>query len=384
MGSDEAMSLPPAAVSRQGLDAAWFAPLVVGDSIRDYMEEANEMGWFPYTDEHHLRPLIASPKSARWLWPFRTDLGNRATFGKGTYFSDGRQWYEWHQLPKDEKASRWSIPFAEVATHNHFVFDRGGKIFRQTAPLIKLPEGATEDQHLALLGVLNSSTACFWLKQVCHNKGSTVDSEGARTTLDAWENFFQFNGANVSELPLAAKLPLDRARVLDGLAQELAAHEPSVICAAGPSADALGAARRAAEQFRARMIATQEELDWEVYRLYGLIDEDMTYGKDDLPGLVLGERAFEIALARAVRAGEEETAWFTRHGSTPVTEVPAHWPSAYRDLVQRRLDLIKSHPWIKLLERPEYKRRWAEEAWERRQERRGARCRAVLRSSLMR
>ena len=27
------------------------------------------------------------------------------------------------------------------------------------------------------------------------------------------------------------------------------------------------------EQIRARMIAIQEELDWEVYRLYGLVDE---------------------------------------------------------------------------------------------------------------
>ncbi len=64
-----------------------------------------------------------------------------------------------------------SIAFAEVATHNHFVLDRGGKVFKQSAPVIKLPAGASEDDHLGLLGVLNSSTACFWLKQVCHNKG---------------------------------------------------------------------------------------------------------------------------------------------------------------------------------------------------------------------
>jgi hypothetical protein len=25
------------------------------------------------------------------------------------------------------------------ATHNHFVLDRGGKVFKQTAPVIKLP-----------------------------------------------------------------------------------------------------------------------------------------------------------------------------------------------------------------------------------------------------
>ena len=41
-----------------------------------------------------------------------------------------------------------SIAFAFVATHNHFVLDRGGKVFKQSAPVIKLPEGATEDDHL--------------------------------------------------------------------------------------------------------------------------------------------------------------------------------------------------------------------------------------------
>ena len=45
--------------------------------------------------------------------------------------------------------------------------------------MIKLPPGATEDDHLALLGLLNSSTACFWMKQVFHDKGSTVDQHGA-------------------------------------------------------------------------------------------------------------------------------------------------------------------------------------------------------------
>ena len=58
-----------------------------------------------------------------------------------------------------------------VATHNHFVLDRGGKVFNRTAPIIKLAADATEDDHLALLGLLNSSTACFWMKQVFHNKG---------------------------------------------------------------------------------------------------------------------------------------------------------------------------------------------------------------------
>ena len=48
------------------------------------------------------------------------------------------------------------------------------------------------------------------------------------------------------------------------------------------------------------------------------------------------------SLARRVAAGEEDTAWFDRHGSTPITEIPAHWPADYRELVQRRIDVIES------------------------------------------
>jgi hypothetical protein len=112
------------------------------------------------------------------------------------------------------------------------------------------------------------------------------------------------------------------------------------------------------------MVAEQEELDWEVYRDYGLIEGELFLPVGVAPGIALGERAFEIALARRMKAGGVETQWFSRHGSTPVTEVPEHWPVEYRELVERRLAVIESNPFIRLLETPEYKRRWAGESWE--------------------
>jgi hypothetical protein len=87
------------------------------------------------------------------------------------------------------------------------------------------------------------------------------------------------------------------------------------------------------------------------------------------PALQLGERAFEILLARRVAAGEKETTWFERHGSTPITEVPAGWHEPYKRLVERRIEVIKSSRDIGLIERPEYKRRWQWESWEKQQER---------------
>ncbi len=82
------------------------------------------------------------------------------------------------------------------------------------------------------------------------------------------------------------------------------------------------------------------------------------------PEVGLGERAFEIVLARRVAAGRETTVWFERHGSTPITEIPSHWPEDYRQVVARRIDLIETDRNIALIERPEYKRRWNTPAWE--------------------
>src|SRR5262249_2699122 len=110
------------------------------------------------------------------------------------------------------------------------------------------------------------------------------------------------------------------------------------------------------------MIAVQEELDWEVYRLYGLIDEDMTV--PDPPELKLGERAFEIAMARSRAEDEPIAQWFVRHRSTPITELPEHWSAEYKALVERRIALIGSGRNIGLIERPECKRRWLSEPWE--------------------
>ena len=69
-------------------------------------------------------------------------------------------------------------------------------------------------------------------------------------------------------------------------------------------------------------------------------------------------------LARRVEAGEVETQWFARHRSTPITEIPEHWPEAYRQVVARRIEVIERDRNIGLIERPECKRRWQSEPWE--------------------
>ena len=110
------------------------------------------------------------------------------------------------------------------------------------------------------------------------------------------------------------------------------------------------------------MVAVQEELDWTCYGTYGLVEAPPRHHAP--PALALGERAFEIVMARRIAAGDLESTWFERHSSTPITELPSHWPDDYRCVVEQRIALIETDANIGMIERPEFKRRWASDSWE--------------------
>lgn len=362
VGEDDAWIYPAHATLTHG--SLPLEPFVLGEQVRDYALGNLPLALNPYSDGQHSVPVDASARLVEHLWPLRATLEQRVVFGK-SFRERKLPWWVHLESYSAKLETPLSIAFAFVATHNHFVLDRGGKVFNRSAPVIKLPEGATEEQHLELLGVLNSSTACFWLKQVSHNKGNGGIGGGIGD--EDWEPRYEFTGTKLEEFPLPTVLPLERGRLLDELAQELAAARPSAsitnVSGSMTVSEVIDSAAQAWARLRGRLIFEQEELDWEVYRLYGLVDEDLTY-HGELDRLRLGQRTFEVVLARRVAAGDEQTAWFERHHSTPITDLPAEWPDDYRALVERRLDVIASNPSIRLLERPEFKRRWATRSWD--------------------
>ena len=366
-GSDEAYFAPTGTWHRYGIAADRIAPLVEGDVVRDWALAAATEAIFPYGDGY--KADLTDRGTSHLLWQHRAHLRQRREPG-GTHEQIGLTWYEWSRWHPERFVVPLGIAMAFVATHNHFVLDRGGKVFKQSAPVIKLPEGATEDDHLALLGVLNSSTACFWLKQVSHDKGSQGVNEGFKS--QEWERFYEFTGTKLEQFPLPADLPLERGRELDALARQLSFVEPMAVCGEGvPTRERLDAARAEHERIRGRMIALQEELDWEVYRRYGLISEEeageLVESGSSVPEIDLGLRAFEFVLARRMARGEVETQWFARHRSVPVTEIPGEWPESYRRVVSKRIAMIERNRNIGLIERPECKRRWQSDPWETRE-----------------
>lgn len=344
---------------RHGIESV--RDLVTGDQVRDWRASGLAAIWL-YDNDFNLQSIKFSPNTYRFLWPFRTKLSKRKRFGT-PMLERGLTWYEWQELYPSKIRSPLTITYAFVATHNHFALERGGKVFNRSAPVIKLHQTATEDQYLGLLGILNSSLACFWAKQVFHNKGSTVDQHGARQRTDAFEDFYEFTSTGLGKFPLPEIFPSATARLLDEVAGNYTAGLPNkIIHSKIPSRQNLDAARILWKSNRERMIGLQEELDWEVYKLYGLIDEKLFFD-GDVPEVALGQRAFEIALAQDCAAGIATTTWFERHNSQPITSTPAHWPADYSALVERRIAVIRQSRDLALIERPEFKRRWASDDW---------------------
>ncbi len=346
-------------------------PMVAGDTVRDFTLRPNLISAWPYDSDLNVQPSSAIPNFMRHAWRNRRILERRKRFG--TYIEEipALKWYEYGELYREKLRTPLTITYAFVATHNHFTLDRGGKAFNRSAPVIKLNSHQNINAHLGITAALNSSLACFWLKEVSHDKGSQGVNEGFKS--QEWERFYEFTGTKLKDFPLPSVLPLALGRELDSLAQSLSECEPSAVMqVTTPTRHELATTQIKQEKLRCQMIAYQEELDWEIYDFYGLLSDSaveqfIVRTLESTPDIQLGERAFEIVLARRVAAGKAETAWFTRHGSAPITEIPSHWPQWYQDIVQARIDIIEKRPDIALIERPEYKRRWATVPWEKRE-----------------
>lgn len=384
--ADDLFYLPNGALMRRRIPRAQVREMVVGEAIRHWQIAHCETVIFPY--DARFTPIApdASHAALRSLWPARTLLSNNKMFAGRTKVECGLRWYEYGRLTSHKLLTPLSLTFANVATHNHFVLDRGGRIFECHAPIVKLAAAATEGEHLSLAGLLNSATGQFWMKQVFHDKGG--GGIGGGIAAESWERFLEYDGTKLLQFPVPCAAPVNAtpetiraavttlARDIDTLAQARAKMLPSALVGSRQNAvitrAELDAAKLKAADLLQQMIANQEELDWLVYRAYGLL-EDTKAECADPPHISLGERAFEIAMARKMTAGTFNTEWFNRHGSTPITQIHAHWHAAYKKVVEHRIALIEAGPEqnkdIALIEQPEYKRRWNTEPWVEMEER---------------
>lgn len=342
---------------RSAPSATSFRRFVAGDSVRDWGTSPVRTAIYEYNSagRHDSDSGLND-----YFWPVRALMRPSIFFGK-TKEQRGLNWREYGVVVKDKLGEPAPISFSEVATHNHFVRGEFHAIYDKTAPVIKLPLGSSEEEHLGLVGLLNSSLACFWFQQVCHNKGGPG---GGSSKDEKWHDFYAFNSTKVAEFPVVEQRPVSLARQIDALAQQVSSLLPACVVNSKqlPTSVVLKDACSRVAILRRNMIAIQEELDWHCYRLYGLLTEPLE--SPDIPEVGLGERAFEIVMARRMEAGTLQTKWFEWLGIQPATTVPLHWPTTYQAIVARRISLIENDRNIGLIESAACKRRWESTRWD--------------------
>ena len=376
---DDAFTAPAGTFVRHNISRSLVVPFIEGDAIRHWQTVSENEALFPY-EPTTLKPT-STERLLSFLWPLRNTLRNRSWFRK-TQDERGLHWFEYGFLSKDQFRASGAIAFAFVATHNNFAFQDKLSVFNRSSPTIRLGESAYTS--LQLIGALNCSLGCFWMKQIFFPKGGDqVGKEGARIRKTLWDERYEHDTAKLTAFPVPSQLPSQLPTALVKTSTALQGQSPAATLSSwgGPESGDLrpwlASARDLATRQRRQLIAWQEELDWQIYEAFGLVEGAAESGPaavslpegaavDAIPpdGIELGQRAFEIVLARRMAAGEAQSTWFERHGSTPITEVPRHWPAPYRELVERRLRRIADDPAIRLIEQPEYKRRWNTEPWD--------------------
>lgn len=347
--------------------------LVLGECVRDWSIFNAPRVVYPYQEVGGL-PVVAGSALIRQLWLWKALLRNRTVFGKNIE-AGGRPWWIHLEHYGSKLRTPLSVVFAFKATHNHFVFDRGGKVFKQTAPIVKLQPGATEGEHLVLLAQLNSSTACFWIKQVAQCLGAQGVNEGMKSEM--WEQFYEHDGTKLESFPLIATehSTLESfARRLDALARarikdsSRAALDSCAIQGSTALRAQLNTRREHDLSHLFQMVALQEELDWLCYKLYGLDPEAEIRDPENVPPFRPGLRPFEISLAQedaerraAISCGNEPdeapSAWFERHGWEPYLSLDSLSPEDRR-ISEARIERTAASRDLALIEQPTYKRRW--------------------------
>lgn len=372
---DDVYIIGRASALRMGIPDAQIRPLVEGDAVRDWrIHEPLDAIWPYAADTLAVLKDHESREVQQALWPWRTRLSMRTAFGK-TQLEHGRTWFEYSMFFVERFRTPLSITFGEVATHNHFVLDRGGKVFKQTAPVIKLPAGTSEDDHVALLGLLNSSTASFWMKQVFQNKAGSGIGRGIQP--EPWMDRYQHDSTKMGLFPVleARAKTVPYASKLDAIAYMRAARSARSVL--DGSTWKIGAELRKAlderhnDDFAAltKMIALQEELDWLCYALYGLDTASDVVAPDKIEAcpatwlpwtLTFAEKdtANRAALARGDEPDEQPSDWWTRHGWEPLTEPPQEASSALKKRIEARRARTATTPALALIETANFKRRW--------------------------
>lgn len=371
--SDDVFNQAPSHFRRLLGDLAFLRWFVEGDDVRNWSLIKANLLLAPYGDSWDLLALENLTAGVqRYLRRFRDHLENRADFGAKTYKETGKPWWGHHQVTVSKYTSPVVLPVAFVSTHNHVHPTDTTNSYKQTCQLACASGNGYLERLLVAL--LNSSSALFWLKQVCFCKRESADAEA--------DTYYEFSGGKVEQLPVPRALLEDqriRGRV-EALAQRCSnlaglipgLHPRKLFERSGEAytdwycrirgyqpphrrlnadwqsvAELRDTWRWAVEEMRRlrrQMVALQDEMDWLMYGAYGLLP--LEHPAVNLQGL--DEPTPIDRMDRPYRLVQQER------------DIPAEWPELQRTLWQARLQAIAENEHVARIEQPACKRRWEE------------------------
>lgn len=390
--SDEVFVQPSGVARRWHIESGHVLPFLSGDSIRDWSFQVSDSVLFPYDSRYARLRLTLLPGLHRFLNLFQQTLSDVVIFGK-TKSESGIAWWEYTDPYPEKNTPPKFISLPELATHAHAVVNSEQRIFNQKAPVLKLQREASEADHHLLAALFNSSGALFWFKMVCFSRRESEEASS--------DTYFEFAGRKVQEMPM----PSPVAAAMRGKPEPLSGRLLALSCACWTRGQQLPSFALAAiyesadeayntwnislpghvapnrglippfittaqlraridtavkhrEQLRAEMIALQEEMDWLVYRAYGLgssqapsasVDWIATDDRSVIPPITEEQRPFRFW---AAADGDFDKA---------CALIPVEWSEPRRKLWCARLQCIRDDEHVRRIEAPVYKRRWDEQ-----------------------
>ena len=362
---DEIFPLLEDFARRSGIPVKLISVFQEGEDIRDWVIQSDVKLLNPYNEKAEILSESKLGSALTYLRQYKSHLESRLSFQNKTFKALGKEWYSFERMNKNKYANSRFISFGEIATHAHFVYCEKPRVYKQTCQTIKLPTDS-EQEHITLLGWLNSSAVLFLLKQICFNKNASDQEERDR---------FVYAGGKVQMLPVPNNIGLgnkhekllalsracwERGQQLPALATKklfeqkgeayhgwyssLAGYVEPKVSGNWKTAESLLSLHQKSQterdRLRSEMIALQEEMDWVVYEAYGLVSDQLSVNSDQwsVEPLALGERPFEL-----LRDGKA---------------IPEHFSAQRKALWKLRLEIIQANEHIRRIEQPVYKRRW--------------------------
>ncbi len=162
----------------------------------------------------------------RWLGPHALRWQPNHHFRGTTKIETAYYGTNGHQTTASRGAHPWTITFAFVATHNHFVLDRGGKVFNRIRTGNQVTGGSKR----------GGASAPTRTAQQFHRLLLAQDGEPRQRNTRrgrriyqhrSWERFFEFTGTKLQEFPIphSFRLPSYRPNSNYSL-DDLSRHPP--------------------------------------------------------------------------------------------------------------------------------------------------------------